>query len=68
MYMDQHTVENTNDFTRDWVSSSRFLFYLKIACILAFLVGGSYALFGHRYKGKPKVAVPESSLYDPKYK
>ncbi|RPD41341.1 hypothetical protein [Chitinophaga barathri] len=66
--MDQHTVENTNDFTRDWVASSRFLFYLKLACILALVVGGSYALFTHRYKGKPKVAVPESSLYDPKYK
>ncbi|MGN7721592.1 hypothetical protein [Chitinophaga sp. 22620] len=66
--MDQHTVENTNDFTRDWVSSSRFLFYLQLACVLALLVGGSFALFGHRYKGKPKVAVPESSLYEPKYK
>ncbi len=64
----EHTVENTNDFTRDWVSSSRFLFYVKLACILAFVLGGCYKLFEHRYKGKPKVEVPESTLYEPKYK
>lgn len=64
----EHTVENKNDFTRDWVSSSRFLFYVKIACIVAFLVGGSFKLYQHRYKGKPKVTVNESSLYEPKYK
>ncbi|SIO04679.1 hypothetical protein [Chitinophaga niabensis] len=64
----EHTVENTNDFTRDWVSSSRFLFYVKLACIVAFLVGGSFKLWQHRYKGKPKVQVNESSLYEPKYK
>lgn len=64
----EHTVENKNDFTRDWVSSSRFLFYVKLACILAFVLGGCYKLFEHRYKGKPKVTVPESSLYEPKYK
>lgn len=64
----EHTVENKNDFTRDWVSSSRFLFYVKIACILAFVLGGCYKLYQHRYKGKPKVTVPESSLYEPKYK
>lgn len=64
----EHTVENKNDFTRDWVSSSRFLFYVKLACILAFVLGGCYKLYEHRYKGKPKVTVPESSLYEPKYK
>lgn len=64
----EHTVENNNDFTRDWVSSSRFLFYLKLTCILAFVLGGCYKLYEHRYKGKPKVNVPESSLYEPKYK
>lgn len=64
----EHTVENKNDFTRDWVSSSRFLFYVKLACILAFVLGGCYKLYQHRYKGAPKVAVPESSLYEPKYK
>lgn len=62
-----HTVENKNDFTRDWVSSSRFLFYLKLACVLAFVLGGCYKLYEHRYK-KPKVTVNESSLYSPKYK
>ncbi|MGX5819715.1 hypothetical protein ACWKWU_16075 [Chitinophaga lutea] len=64
----EHTVENKNDFTRDWVSSSRFLFYLKLTCIVAFVLGGCAQLYTHRYKGKPKVTVPESSLYEPKYK
>ncbi|GAA0556989.1 hypothetical protein [Chitinophaga japonensis] len=66
--MEQNTIENKSDFSRDWVSSSRFLFYVKIACILAFVLGGCYNLYKHRYQGKPEVAVPESTLYNPKYK
>ncbi|HEU4554544.1 MAG TPA: hypothetical protein VFS25_16985 [Chitinophaga sp.] len=66
--MEQNTVENKNDFSRDWVSSSRFLFYVMIFCSLAFLLGASYKLYQHRYKGKPEVAVPENTLYNPKYK
>ena len=56
------------DFTHNWVSSSAFLFYLTVFCIVAFTLGGCYKLYQHRYKGKPEVAVPESSLYTPKYK
>lgn len=66
--MEQNNIENNNDFTRSWVSSSRFLFYVKVGCILAFVLGGCYNLYKHRYKGKPDVAVPESTLYNPKYK
>ena len=56
------------DFTHNWVSSSAFLFYLQVACILALLLGGCYALYEHRYQGKPDVAVPDNTLYTPKYK
>jgi hypothetical protein len=56
------------DFTHNWVSSSAFLFYLSVFCIVAFTLGGCYKLYTQRYKGKPEVAVPESSLYSPKYK
>jgi hypothetical protein len=66
--MEHNTVENKNDFTGSWVSSSRFLFYVTIFCLLAFVLGGCYNLFKHRYKGKPEVAVPENTLYNPKYK
>ncbi|HRN92700.1 MAG TPA: hypothetical protein PKY29_08495 [Ferruginibacter sp.] len=56
------------DFTHNWVSSSRFLWYCQVFVILAFVLGGCYGLYANRYKGKPEVVVPESSLYNPKYK
>lgn len=64
-------MENTNtekDFTKNWVSSSRFLFYVQVAVVIAFVLGGCYSLYEHRYKGKPEVEVPDNTLYDPKYK
>lgn len=72
--MDQHQeyqkeVEKIKgrDFTHDWVSSSAFLFYLQVACIVAFIVGSSYMLYTKRFE-KPAVKVEDSSLYTPKYK
>ena len=56
-----------SDFTHNWVSSSAFLFYLQVACIVAFVVGGCYMLYTKRYD-KIEVPVQESSLYTPKYK
>lgn len=66
--MEHNTVENKSDFTGSWVSSSRFLFYVTIFCLLSFVLGGCYNLFKHRYKGKPEVVVPDNTLYNPKYK
>lgn len=66
--MEQNTIENKRDFSRDWVSSSRFLYYVTITCLLAFVLGGCYNLYKHRYQGKPEVVVPESTLSNPKYK
>ena len=56
------------DFAHNWVHSSVFLFYLQVFCIVAFILGGCYGLYTHRYKGKPEVAVPDNTLYTPKYK
>jgi hypothetical protein len=56
------------DITSNWVTSSSFLFYIQVFCIAAFLLGGCYKLYSYRYKGKPEVQVPESTLYNPKYK
>ena len=56
------------DFAHNWVHSSVFLFYLTVFVTLAFVVGGSYGLYKHRYKGKPEVNVPANTLYTPKYK
>jgi hypothetical protein len=55
------------DFTHSWVSSSAFLFYLQVACIVAFVLGGCYMLYTKRFE-KPEVKVQESTLYTPKYK
>ncbi len=55
------------DFTHNWVASSGFLFYLQVACIVAFVFGGCYMLYTKRYD-KIEAPVQESSLYTPKYK
>ena len=55
------------DFSHNWVTSSAFLFYLKIACFIAFLFGASYMLSTKRFS-KPEVEIQESTLYTPKYK
>lgn len=55
------------DITHSWVSSSAFLFYLQIACFVAFLFGGCYMLYTKRFE-KPEVKIQESTLYTPQYK
>jgi hypothetical protein len=55
------------DFTHNWVSSSGFLFYLQIFCIVAFIFGGCYMLYSKKYD-RIDVPVQESTLYNPKYK
>lgn len=56
------------DFAHNWVSSSRFLFYCQVFIVVAFILGGCYSMYTHRYKGKPEVAVPENTQYNPTYK
>jgi len=67
-YQEELQKVHDRDFTHNWVSSSAFLFYLQVACIIAMVAGGSYMLYTKRYKGKPEVSVPENTLYTPKYK
>ncbi|MBK5271263.1 MAG: hypothetical protein JJE22_09640 [Bacteroidia bacterium] len=55
------------DFMHSWVSSSAFLFYLQVACFVAFLLGGCYMLYTKRFD-KPEVKIQESTLYTPQYK
>ena len=65
-----HETADTNekDFTKNWVNSSRFLFYLQVFCVLAFVLGGCYRLYNQRYMGTPTVEVQKSSEYKPDYK
>ena len=65
---DQVSDNTERDFAHNWVSSSRFLFFCQVFLFVAFVTGGCYGLYQHRYKGKPEVAVPGNTLYNPKYK
>jgi len=67
--MSQEIIEHEQkDFSKNWVNSSRFLFYLQVFCILAFVLGGCFSMYNHRYKGKPEVEVQGSSKFKPEYK
>ena len=60
--------EPRQDVATSWVSTSRFIFYLCVAATIAFSLAMCYGLYAHRYKGKPNVEVPSSTLYNPVYK
>ena len=60
--------KETKDFTKNWVNSSRFVFYLSVFCIVAFLTGASIRLYQQCYKGKPDVEIQSSTKYTPEYK
>ena len=66
-YQEELQKVHERDFGHSWVSSSAFLFYLQVACIVAFVFGGCYMLYTKRFE-KPEVKVQESSQYTPKYK
>ncbi len=67
--MQQQIIENKEqDFAHNWVSSSRFIFRMQLFAVVAIILSACVAQYQHRYKGKPKVNVPENTLYDPKYK
>lgn len=56
------------DIGYNWVTSSRFLFYMQVFCLLAFVLGGCYKLYTSRYKGKPDLEIQSSTKYVPDYK
>ena len=66
-YQEELKKVRDRDFTHNWVSSSAFLFYLQVFCVVAMVFGGCYALYTKRFH-KPDVHVQESTQYTPKYK
>lgn len=56
------------DVANSWVDTSSFIFYLYVLITVCLILGGSYGLWTHRYKGKPEVEVPGNTLYTPQYK
>ena len=57
-----------NEFGKNWVTSSRFLFYVTVFTFLAFVAGCSWSIYKSQYKGNPKVEVQSSTQYTPVYK
>jgi hypothetical protein len=69
----EHIYESEKDYREkefgyNWVNSSAFLFYLQVFLLMAFLLGGCFALYRNGYQGRPQVNVPDNTLYTPKYK
>ena len=60
--------ETSKDFTKNWVSSSKFVFYLSLFCILSLIFGSCFRLYQHSYKGHPDVEIQGSTKYTPEYK
>ena len=65
-YKEELRKVHDTDFTHSWVSSSAYLFYLQVACIVAMVLGSCYMLYTKNYS-KPEVKVQSSTLYTPKY-
>lgn len=57
------------DFTHNWVSSSAFIFYLSVACFLAFVFGAAAELYHKRFENAHpnNIVIQPSTLYTPKY-
>src|SRR6476620_5118007 len=68
-YKEELQKVHDKDFTHNWVSSSAFIFYLSIACFVAFAFGSCYRLYNKRFENShPKdVIIQESTQYTPKY-
>jgi lipopolysaccharide export LptBFGC system permease protein LptF len=57
------------DFSQNWVSSSAFIFYLSVFCLLAFSFGSCFKLYNKRYdKTRIESTVQPSTQYTPQYK
>lgn len=57
-----------HDVNYNWISTSRFIFYVVIIALISYFVGLCFGLYHKRYKGKPDVEVPSNTLYNPTYK
>jgi hypothetical protein len=57
------------DFTHNWVSSSAFIFYLSVFCLVAFSLGSCFRLYTQGYsRDRYEVNVPDNTKYVPAYK
>ncbi|MCD6011155.1 MAG: hypothetical protein K0Q79_1017 [Flavipsychrobacter sp.] len=61
-------LDNPNDIELNKPSKSRFLFLLSFFGFFIFAWAGCYNLYEHKYQKNDNVAVPDNTLYEPKYK
>ena len=67
MSQDLHDHSANKDIATNWVTSSRFFFYVSIFAILALVLGNCAQLYNSRLQ-KPNPEVQSSSQYKPEYK
>jgi hypothetical protein len=67
MSQDLHQPSSEKDIASNWVTSSRFIFYVSIFALLALVLGNCTKLFTSGFK-KPSPEVNTSSQYKPEYK
>lgn len=61
-------VDNKSDIALNKPGKSRFLFLLGFFGFFIFCWAGCANLYSHKFQKNDDVKVPESTLYDPKYK
>jgi hypothetical protein len=67
MSQDLNQTEVSKDINSNWVTSSRFLFYVSVFAVLSLVVGNCSKVFSSGFK-KPNPEVQTSSQYKPEYK
>ncbi len=67
MSQDLNQPEVSKDINSNWVTSSKFLFYVSVFAILSLVVGNCSKVFSSGFK-KPNPEVQTSSQYKPEYK
>lgn len=63
-----NATDNIADIEYSKPSKSRFLFLLFFFSIFIFSWAGCYQLHQHKFKNTEGIEVPESTMYEPKYK
>lgn len=65
---EENLIPNKADIEHSKPTKSRFLFLLFFFSLFIFSWAGCYNLWEHKFVPNDSVDVPESSLYQPKYK
>jgi len=67
MSQDSQETASQKDIAANWVTSSRFIFYVSVFALLALVLGNCAKLYTSRFQ-KTTPVVNTSSQYKPEYK